>query len=100
MSTDEKKKVILELTECEAQLLLLVLKEADDALCNRGSTEFDFAKLVPDLEARQAFMKEFERGNGTPEKYEEDLQDKARSQFPIFQTSFAASHFLDQLYVR
>lgn len=51
---------------------------------------------MPDLEARQSFMKRFYANNGTPEEYEAAL---ARGdQFHDFRFSFGASYFFGRLY--
>lgn len=95
MSMSNKKNVTITLSECEAQVFLLALREGDEAIGNQGCTEFDLEALVPELEERKAFMKAFKTANGTPEEYEDDLAHG--DQFTDFRTEFATGYFLGRL---
>lgn len=89
-----KSNIALTLDATLAQIVLLALRNAEDKYL--GECRFD--RFVPDLAARQAYMKAFHSYNGDPEIFEEDMAGPESSQFRYFNPNYALGMLWSQLY--
>ena len=75
-----------------------LLEELSDMQGNAGCNDYNLARLVPDAENRRELIKEFNRLNGSPEDFFEDMKsDKNFSYCMDFMMTYVIKEWLKSL---